>query len=225
MADDRKDATAFAVIFPANTGFRQTIRESWELEAGRTLRAVPVLVNDGDCARRTAVALCARAGIFSVVDGASRLRRDSKKMVWNARAVNRRKVVIGKGETPRVSPKVGNLCFARLRVSTPTAANQIKLVHFALVYGQHGTVPAIAKAALLIDVGHKAETNPLAARKQTRTCAVCTGKCTEIIVERVILVDDKNGMLNAAQAFGNERTAGRRTSSEERRNRSEHDKN
>src|SRR5262249_1443609 len=132
---------------------------------------------------------------------------------------------IGESEVPCVSPNVRYLVFCRLGKCAPAAANQVKLVHLAVVHGQQRTVPAITEMAPVILVRHGAQRDPLAARKQARGGAFGTGESAEIVIERVILADDKNGVVNHVEVPGNQRSNGSRAPGEKPEPEQEHQRN
>lgn len=205
MADEGKKSSAFSIVSPGDASLFEGVGKGRKVEATNLLRTVTLGVDDRDGAVGIGGTIGHGAG-GAIVDGTTGLRCDGEKMIGQAGAVDGSEIVVGDRKTSRIGPIIGYFLLLRLRVGVSSAAaDEIKLVHFSGVHGFEGAIPTITEGRRVIDVGHGAERDRLAGRKQSGSGAVDPGKGTEIIIEGVILADEEDDMLNGGEFSGNRR--------------------
>src|SRR6516225_8465720 len=97
VPDNGKKAASFGVISPGDTSFLKSVWHCLEIEAGSLWRAVAVFVDHCDCSPRSSYAIDPWPRICSIVNGATRLCCNGKKMVRKAGTMYRGEVVISQG--------------------------------------------------------------------------------------------------------------------------------
>src|SRR5262249_18748068 len=135
-----------------------------------------------------------------VTERTTRLRRNRVQVVWEAFRSNRSEHVVGQREVLRVAPIVRNVGVDELRHAEEVVVDivildEIELVHPAAVDGRVSIVPSVTWVARRA-IRALPQRYALTCRNHTARGPVRSRERPEVIVERPILLDDVDDVLN-----------------------------
>ena len=135
-----------------------------------------------------------------IVDRTAGLRRDGVQVIWKTRPGERRKHVIRQGKVLGVAPVVRDIEVPELRhaqevVPDIPVCHKVESIHPATVHCPPRILPVVADVADHA-VGCVPQVDPLTRGHHPGRRAVGAGKGAEVCIERAVLFDDEDDVLN-----------------------------